>query len=257
MKRNKRLWNHHLHLHPKNITTHRNKKTSSTPNPIQARCEKKLVNKNFTKEFEGAQGSSWWVFILWWENLSPSLHPPTVFPTVGPSGALEVQTSFAIIFVSFRFFLKRVSPIFFSVRVFRHHPKRVFQTISKWWKEDFLGYYPWEIWGINPRSFGFKESPKYPCNDEKSSPEKSSTGDRWKLVLLHGKVWEEGVETRKSDQELPNRKWWAFWKKETKNRTFRNNTFDLSTLPETNVAPETQWLKDSFPLGKACFQVLY
>ena len=29
-----------------------------------------------------------------------------------------------------------------------------------------------------------------------------------------------------------------------------------STLPETNLAPETLWLEDEFPLGKASWQVL-
>ena len=28
------------------------------------------------------------------------------------------------------------------------------------------------------------------------------------------------------------------------------------TLPETNMAPENQWLEDEFPFGKAYFQVL-
>ena len=27
-------------------------------------------------------------------------------------------------------------------------------------------------------------------------------------------------------------------------------------LPETNIAPENQWLEDEFPFGKAYFQVL-
>ena len=30
----------------------------------------------------------------------------------------------------------------------------------------------------------------------------------------------------------------------------------IGTLPETNIAPENQWLEDEFPFGMAYFQVL-
>ena len=34
------------------------------------------------------------------------------------------------------------------------------------------------------------------------------------------------------------------------------DTFSLSTLPETNMAPENGWLEDAFPIEMVPFQVL-
>ena len=45
----------------------------------------------------------------------------------------------------------------------------------------------------------------------------------------------------------------------TKLRAINTNNFTRNkhdTLPETNIAPENQWLEDEFPFGKASWQVL-
>ena len=37
---------------------------------------------------------------------------------------------------------------------------------------------------------------------------------------------------------------------------FENLSVSIDTLPETNIAPENEWLEDEFPFGKAYFQGL-
>ena len=46
-------------------------------------------------------------------------------------------------------------------------------------------------------------------------------------------------------------------KKGAEARCQNSSNFQLGTLPETNIAPESGWLEYSFPFGMAYCQVLY